>query len=119
MSFYAVGSPATPLLEEKRRSLSFALLAYSIHPFGFHGPRFRAGFTPDDYQMDIGEINRSNVLQQWFDREETNARLYFAQAINTGNTVAPILNRYPEPDIARALWPAKYVGKRLARFVSI
>ena len=68
----AIGTPSTPLVEEERYPLSYSLAPDAIHPFRTHRSGFRPALAANDHPVNSSKIDRSNILEEWLDRQETN-----------------------------------------------
>ena len=75
---FAVGSPASPLLEEELHSLVLTLLANILDPIELHRPRLGAGLAPDDHPMDVAQVEFANVFEERLDGQKADARIDFA-----------------------------------------
>ena len=64
-------SYSTPLFEEKRNLRLLALISNGSDPFGLHWPGTRTALASYDYPIDAGQIESSEILQERFDRKES------------------------------------------------
>ena len=65
-------SDAAPLLEEEGDASRPALCADAAHPRRFHRAGAWSTFTANNNPTDAFEVNWTEVLQEWLDREEAN-----------------------------------------------
>ena len=96
---YPVRSPGAPLLEEERHAGHPAAIVRRQRPLGSHPAGLRAGLAADDHPVDPVQVQRSQVCQQRFDRQEAHASGHPARVLDAWQPMAAILNRDAQPDV--------------------
>ena len=51
--------------------------------------------------MNPSKVNFAEIFEQWLNAEESCRSWHTTKVVNPGNTVTPVLNRHPEPNIGR------------------
>lgn len=91
-TFFAICTPATPLLEEECDLLFLALNTHSLRPFSFHRTRLGPRFTTDDDPVNICEVKLAHIGKKRFYGKKSNTRRHLAQMIDARHSIFPVLH---------------------------
>ena len=94
-----VFADATPLLEEERHTLFYAMIANGPNPFGRHGAGARTALTAHNHPVQPREFHGPEVLEQWFDRKELHRRARFPEVVHTRQAETPVLDADSPPEV--------------------
>lgn len=93
---------SAPLLEEERYAARVALTLDVGHPAHLHGSGAWPALSADDYPVDAGQVDGTKILEQRFNRHETDGGRRLAERVEPGQAVLAILNAHTEPDRSEA-----------------
>jgi hypothetical protein len=100
-----------PLFEKERHLRGLALIANAAHPRHRDRPVVNATFSPDDYPVDTGEVDFSQVFEQRFDGEKPYGGVCSSQNVDSRKSVLAVLNADAPPHIFEQANPTKFATK--------
>lgn len=108
-------SCATPLLEEEGHPLCSALTTDVNDPISKHRTRVWAALAADDDPVDLAQVERPEVSEQGFYREESKACGRVLERPNARQTVASIFNADTEGHVFKVRHPPQLTRQQFAQ----
>ena len=97
----ALCASGAPRLEEERHVGRFGLIPHRQRSFRPHRPGGRPRLAAADHLADPVQVQRPQVLQQGFHRQEPHAGGHWAKKVDARQAVAAIFHRDADPDVGR------------------
>src|ERR1035441_1794708 len=92
-------SNSAPLLKEERHALLPTLPPNGDHPLPFHRTRPRPTLATNNHPGNSGQVDFTEILQQWLNRQKTNPSGSPPKKIYARQSMFPILDTDSPPDV--------------------